>query len=255
GAAHSARGARDFAAIRTIAPPRRSRPPPRATGRTVSFVPGPPPRFVVLVFVETSSRVARPALRLVHDAPTLRALRRIVRPAHLPVHDNTTPGGRGRPLRDAKRSITLRRRLIGGSRNPSRLPSPRVPGPKRREELPTHDQEAFGTPQNVHPHPLRTGPRRAVLSHPALRRAGSDARAPARMVRRHDVVPRRALRCVGRAAAGGVARAGGALLPTRCGTERTRGRERLRVAGALFTAATRPGSAGTADPMRAAHRR
>src|SRR5205809_4385195 len=46
-------------------------------------------------------------------------------------------------------------------------------GPPRREEHPTHDQEAFGTPQTVHPHPLRTGPRRAVLAHSALRRAGS----------------------------------------------------------------------------------
>src|SRR6267143_2605758 len=120
-----------------------------------------------------------------------------------PVHDNTTPGGRGRPLRDAKRPITLRRRLIGGLRGPSRLPCPRVPGPKRREEHPTHDQEAFGTSQNVHSHPLRTSPRRVVLAHPALRRAGGDPRAPEGMVRRHYAVPRRALRCVGRAAAVG----------------------------------------------------
>src|SRR2546423_136203 len=49
------------------------------------------------------------------------------RPAHLPVHDNTTPGGRGRPLRRAKRPITLRRRLIGGSRDPSRLLVPAFP--------------------------------------------------------------------------------------------------------------------------------
>src|SRR6266480_7125487 len=85
-ATHSARraqGARGCAAIRTRAPPPRSRPPPRATDRTVSFVPSPPPRLVVLVFVETGGRVARPALRLVHDPPTLRDLRRIVRHAHL----------------------------------------------------------------------------------------------------------------------------------------------------------------------------
>src|SRR5882762_1436215 len=150
-------------------------------------------------------------------------------PAHLPVHDNTTPGARGRPLRDAKRPITLRRRLIGGLRDPSRLLIPAFPV-QTREEHPTHDQEAFGTTQNVHPHPLRTGPRRAVLAHSPLWRAGSHTRAPKGMVRRYDAVPRRALRWVGRAAAGGVAPAGRALLPAGGGAERARGRERLSVA-------------------------
>src|SRR5207245_2699937 len=83
GAAHSARAARPGVATRTTAPPRRSRPPPRATCRTLSFVPSPPPRFVVLVVVESGGGVARPPLRFVHDAPTLRDLRRIVRHAHL----------------------------------------------------------------------------------------------------------------------------------------------------------------------------
>ncbi|PYP04759.1 MAG: hypothetical protein DMD57_05320 [Gemmatimonadetes bacterium] len=49
------------------------------------------------------------------------------------------------------------------------------------------------------------------------------------MVRRHDAVPRRALRWVGRAAARRVARAGRALLPARGGAERARGRERLAL--------------------------
>src|SRR2546425_11538488 len=159
------------------------------------------------------------------------------RAAHSPVHDNTTPDGRARPLRDAKRPITLRRRLIGGFERPSRRPSPRITGPPRREEHPTHDQEAFGTPQTVHPHPPRTGPRRAVLAHPALRRAGSDPGAPEGMVRRHDAVPRGALRCVGRAAARGVARAGRALLPARGRAERARGRERLSRADGMHPGA------------------
>src|SRR6266550_8020121 len=83
GAAYSARAARSRAATRTTRPRRRSRPPPRATGRTFSFVPSPPPRFVALVVVESGGGVARPPLRLVHDAPTLRDFRRIVRHAHL----------------------------------------------------------------------------------------------------------------------------------------------------------------------------
>src|SRR5882672_9142256 len=179
-------------------------------------------------------------------------------PARLPVHDNTTPGARGRPLRDAEGPITLRRRLIGGLRDPSHLPVPTFPV-QTREEHPTHDQEAFGTPQNVHPHPLRTGSRRAVLAHSALRRAGSHPRAPEGMVRRHDAVPRRTLRCVGRAAAGGVARAGRALLPARGSAERARGRQRLsrrrpgRISGrphswAPFLVRPRGGEAAEAPP-------
>src|SRR2546426_12594790 len=165
-------------------------------------------------------------------------------PAHLPIHDNTTPGAGGRPLRDAKRPITLRRRLIGGSRDLSRLPVPAFPV-QTKEEHPTHDQEAFGTSQEVHPPPFRTGPRRAVLAHSALRRAGSHPRAPEGMVRRHDAVPRRALRCVGRAAAGGVARAGGALLSARGSAERARGRKRLSVADRE----TSPGAATRGRPF------
>src|SRR5437773_9555816 len=83
GAAYSARARRRRAATRTTRPRRRSRPPPRATGRTFSFVPSPPPRFVALVVVESGGGVARPPLRLVHDAPTLRDFRRIVGHPHL----------------------------------------------------------------------------------------------------------------------------------------------------------------------------
>src|SRR5436309_7054239 len=154
-------------------------------------------------------------------------------------------------------------RRLRATRAASRV---RVPGPASREEHPTHGQEAFGTSQDVHPHALRTGPRRAVLAHPALRRPGSHRRAPEGMVRRYDAVPRRALRCVGRAAAGGVARAGRALLPARGGAERARGRERLglptgqRLRASLrgrpfLSEATRRRSAGSAAPGRVARRR
>src|SRR5437016_9780725 len=57
------------------------------------------------------------------------------------------------------------------------------------------------------------------------------------MVRRHDAVPRGALRCVGRAAARGVARAGRALLPARGRAERARGRERLSRADGMHPGA------------------
>src|SRR2546426_12697215 len=87
-------------------------------------------------------------------------------PVHRPVHDNTTPGPRGRPLRDAKRPITLRRRLIGGFERPDPPRRPPVPGPDKRG-APPHDQEAFVIAQNVHPHPPPppTRPRRGVPAH------------------------------------------------------------------------------------------
>src|SRR5437870_5344436 len=66
------------AASRTTTPRRRSPPPPRATGRTPSFARNPPPRFVVLIVVESRPRLARLSLRLVHDAPALGDFRRIV---------------------------------------------------------------------------------------------------------------------------------------------------------------------------------
>src|SRR6266550_734106 len=49
----------------------------------------------------------------------------------------------------------------------------------------------LGTAQNVHPHPFRAGPRRAVLPYPPMRRPGSDRRAPERVVRRHHALSRR----------------------------------------------------------------
>src|SRR4029077_20487507 len=52
-------------------------------GRTLSFVVSPPPRFIVLVVVESGRGVALAPLRLVHDPPTLRDLRRIVRDPYL----------------------------------------------------------------------------------------------------------------------------------------------------------------------------
>src|SRR5207253_284779 len=81
--AHSAPAERRCAATGTTVPHRRSRLPPRATDRTLSFVSTPPPRFVVLVVLKSGGGIARPPFRLVHDAPTLRDLRRIVRHAHL----------------------------------------------------------------------------------------------------------------------------------------------------------------------------
>src|SRR5436309_11613760 len=56
-------------------------------------------------------------------------------PHPLPVHDNTIPGGRGRPLRGAKRPITLRRRLIGGFERPE--PPPVSAFPVQRAERST----------------------------------------------------------------------------------------------------------------------
>src|SRR5207245_9382246 len=82
-AARSAPAEQRCDATGTTVPHRRSRLRPRATDRTLSFVSTPPPRFVVLLVLESSGGIARPPFRLVHDAPTLRDLRRIVRHAHL----------------------------------------------------------------------------------------------------------------------------------------------------------------------------
>src|SRR6266550_7621223 len=108
----------------------------------------------------------------------------------------------------------------------------------------------LGTAQNVHPHPFRAGPRRAVLPYPPMRRPGSQRRAPERVVRRHHALSRRPLRRVGRAAAHRAARSGGALLPPRGGAQRDGGRERLT--SRLTTTAETAGSAGpaTAAPRR-----
>src|SRR5207247_884266 len=141
----------------------------------------------------------------------------------------------------------------------------------RREERPAHGQEPFGTPTPVHPHRIRTSPRRIVLPHPAMRRAGSQRRAPEGMVRRHDAVSGRPLRRAGRAAARRAARPGRAVLPSCHGAERDggrgglsrhayhhRGNRRQRRPTASRTPpprpssayhpATRPGAASTPSP-------
>src|SRR5205807_5686645 len=112
-----------------------------------------------------------------------------------------------------------------------------------------HGQGTCGTVQNVHPHPLRAGTRRAVLPHPPMRSPGSQRGTPEGVVRRHHAVPRRPLRGPGRAAAHRAARSRGALLPPRRGAQCDRGRERLRP----HLATTRAETGGSADPATAAH--
>src|SRR6266571_9215054 len=128
-----------------------------------------------------------------------------------------------------------------------RSPSPR-PSPERSTQQ--HGQETCGTTQNVHPHPLRAGPRRAVLPHPPMRRLGSQRRAPERVVRRHHALSRRPRFLVERDADHRAAHSGGALLPPRGGAQRDGGGERLT--SRLTTTAETAGSAGpaTAAPRR-----
>src|SRR5260370_8425566 len=78
------------------------------------------------------------------------------------------------------------------------------------------------------------------------------------MVRRHDALPRRALRGARRVPARRAAPAGRALLPPGGGTQRARGRGRLSAVAArlsrppsgvpVFVATTRSGTAETAAP-------
>src|SRR5437879_916592 len=104
-------------------------------------------------------------------------------------------------------------------------------------------------PRRIAPPPLRAGPRRIVLPHPAMWGPGSERGAPERVVRRHHAVSRRSLRRPGRASAHRAARPGRALLPPRRGARRDGGRERLG------RATTRGETGGTAGPATAAHHR
>src|SRR6266436_6366239 len=119
--------ARGPAATCTTALRRRSRPPPPAAGRTLSFVPSPAPRFVVLVVVESGRGVALPPLRLVHDAPTLRDLRRIVRHPHLIVKQLAA--------RVPQELLELRRAFEQ---------------PARPGQRPQHGEQALGAVRSVH---------------------------------------------------------------------------------------------------------
>src|SRR3989449_850943 len=111
-----------------------ARPPPRATGRTLSFVPSPPPRFVVLVVVESGGGVARSPLRLVHDAPTLRGLRRIVRHSHLIVKQLAP--------RVPQEFLELRRSLEQPARPVQRL--------NALGQRAQHGEQALGAVRSVH---------------------------------------------------------------------------------------------------------
>src|SRR6266436_1766109 len=126
--------ARGSAATCTTTPRRRSRPPPPAAGRTLSFVPSPPPRFVVLVVVESGRGVALPPLRLVHDAPTLRDLRRIVRHTHLIVKQLAA--------RVPQELLQLRRALEQPARAVQRL--------NTLGQRAQHGEQALGAVRSVH---------------------------------------------------------------------------------------------------------
>src|SRR2546426_11213624 len=77
---------------------------------------------------------------------------------HLSLYHGPAPGVG--PLRALPALITLRRRF------------PRAhTASSRREERPAHGQETFGTPTPVHPHRIRTSPRRIVLPHPPDRKS------------------------------------------------------------------------------------
>src|SRR5205823_525732 len=130
----SAPAERRCAATGTTVPHRRSRLPPRATDRTLSFVSTPPPRFVVLVVLKSGGGIARPPFRLVHDAPTLRDLRRIVRHAHLIVKQLAA--------RVPQELLQLRRSLEQSARAVQRL--------NTLGQRAQHGEQALGAVRSVH---------------------------------------------------------------------------------------------------------